>query len=312
MPYVQQSIKVMLSLFTSYSNNKNAGRAGVHVIAMGDKYEGNVYLTFDINKVSIQYYSAYLSGYSYNYSGSAIKPTVYVRNSYGVYLVKDKDYSVKYSNYIVPGTATVTITGIGNYSGALYSTYKIAINSVTNFRLTGRSENALKISWNYYAGATGYVVQRYDTTKKQFVNIKNITSERTCSYTNSGLASAYDYYYRVRPYVVYNGKYYFGTYTSYITCTTKPAKTKISLSTGKKYVKIKWNKVSRVSGYEIYMAKSGSKYTKIATVSKNSTTYTKTKLTSKKYYYVVVRSYVVKNGVKIYSSYSTAKYIKVK
>ena len=44
----------------------------------------------------------------------------------------------------------------------------------------------------------------------------------------------------------------------------------------------------------------------------NKTTYTKTGLKSKKGYYFKVKAYRVVDGKNIYSSYSIAKYIKVK
>jgi hypothetical protein len=129
---------------------------------------------------------------------------------------------------------------------------------------------------------------------------------------NTGLASATVYTYRVQPYVVYNGKYYYGEVTSSLKGATRPVATKISLSAGKKYATVKWNKVNRASGYEIYMATPGGTYKHIATKGSSVKSYKKTKLTSKKYYYFVVRPYVLENGVRIYGSYSPAKYVKVK
>ena len=86
--------------------------------------------------------------------------------------------------------------------------------------------------------------------------------------------------------VLYNGKYYYGTPSAMVVGTTKPATTKISLAAGKKYAKISWSKVTRASGYEVFMAKPGCKYSKIATVSSaSSRVIYKKNLTSKKYYY---------------------------
>lgn len=68
-----------------------------------------------------------LSGNSFEYTGSAIEPAVTVVDG-GKALVKDTDYTVKYSGDCIntnTTTATVTVTGIGNYSGDIEKTFTI-------------------------------------------------------------------------------------------------------------------------------------------------------------------------------------------
>ena len=72
---------------------------------------------------------------------------------------------------------------------------------------------------------------------------------------------------------------------------------------GKKIV-LKWDLVNTVNGYEIYCKVGNGKYKKIADTSKNSYTYKK--LSKKKICYFKVRSYVIDNGVRKYSSFSSA------
>lgn len=58
------------------------------------------------------------------YTGSAITPTVDIK--YGTRtLVKGTDYTVAYSNNTSAGTATITITGTGNYSGSRTASFRI-------------------------------------------------------------------------------------------------------------------------------------------------------------------------------------------
>lgn len=61
---------------------------------------------------------------NYGYSGKAYTPTVKVVLD-GVTLTKDTDYKVKYENNIQPGTAKITVTGIGNYTGTKIKTFGI-------------------------------------------------------------------------------------------------------------------------------------------------------------------------------------------
>lgn len=57
-------------------------------------------------------------------TGNAIEPTIEVKFD-GNVLTKDTDYTVEYSNNTTVGTATVTITGKGDYSGTKVVTFEI-------------------------------------------------------------------------------------------------------------------------------------------------------------------------------------------
>lgn len=68
------------------------------------------------------------------YTGSAIEPAVTVKDGETT-LTLGTDYDVTYSNNVNAGTATVTITGKGNYSGETAATFTIA-KSMTNEDIT--------------------------------------------------------------------------------------------------------------------------------------------------------------------------------
>lgn len=65
-----------------------------------------------------------LSSYQYTYSGTSKIPGVEVFVGM-IELTKNQDYEVKYSNNVEVGTATVTATGIGRYTGTVQTTFKI-------------------------------------------------------------------------------------------------------------------------------------------------------------------------------------------
>ena len=65
-----------------------------------------------------------------DYNGTKITPEMTVTLN-GRTLVKDTDYTVSYSENVNPGPVTVTITGIGDYTGTKTTSFKI-VNSVTN------------------------------------------------------------------------------------------------------------------------------------------------------------------------------------
>ena len=59
------------------------------------------------------------------WTGAAVKPEVTVKNKDGVKLVKGTDYTVSYSNNKNVGTATVMVTGIGDYAGSVKKNFTI-------------------------------------------------------------------------------------------------------------------------------------------------------------------------------------------
>lgn len=61
---------------------------------------------------------------SYAYTGKEIKPSPVVKSG-SITLKKGRDYTVAYSDNTYLGTATVTITGTGKYSGTIKKSFKI-------------------------------------------------------------------------------------------------------------------------------------------------------------------------------------------
>lgn len=108
----------------SYENNINAGTAKIIITGIGDHFTGSTEKTFTIN-------SAEISGCTFapiadvTYNTKAHTPEVTVAIS-GRTLEADKDYTVSYASNINAGTATVTVTGKGNFTGSANTTFTIA------------------------------------------------------------------------------------------------------------------------------------------------------------------------------------------
>ena len=107
----------------SYENNINAGTAKIIITGIGDHFTGLTEKTFTIN-------SAEISGCTFapiadvTYNTKAHTPEVTVAIS-GRTLEADKDYTVSYASNINAGTATVTVTGKGNFTGTASKTFTI-------------------------------------------------------------------------------------------------------------------------------------------------------------------------------------------
>ena len=108
----------------SYENNINAGTAKIIITGIGDHFTGSTEKTFTIN-------SAEISGCTFapiadvTYNTKAHTPEVTVAIS-GRTLEADKDYTVSYASNVNAGTATVTVTGKGNFTGLANTTFTIA------------------------------------------------------------------------------------------------------------------------------------------------------------------------------------------
>lgn len=110
----------------SYENNINVGTAKVTIRGIGN-YTGTRILEFnivqkDINLVTIQDIGDQV------HTGEEIEPSVMISDG-SAKLVEDKDYNISYSNNVDLGEATITITGIGNYTGTVTKKFNIVEES---------------------------------------------------------------------------------------------------------------------------------------------------------------------------------------
>ena len=120
-----------------YFENVNSGYGTMVIYGMGN-FCGTQRIQFRIFGKSLE--NAELSVIpDQTYTGNEIAPEITVVLN-GVTLEKDVDYTVKYENNIEKGTATVVISGIGNYSGVAKQTFNINKNSVYSFTVFSETE----------------------------------------------------------------------------------------------------------------------------------------------------------------------------
>ncbi|MCD8334330.1 MAG: S8 family serine peptidase, partial [Clostridiales bacterium] len=141
-----------------------------------DEYYGwgcvtNLAGMFDLSGLETQ---VTLSQTAYTYDGTAKEPKVTVQCG-GLVLTQGTDYTVTYSDNVAAGTATVTVTGTGDYTGTVETTFVIAVADLSACTVT--------------LSATSYT---YDgSAKKPTVTVKNgsVTlvenTDYTVAYTNN-------------------------------------------------------------------------------------------------------------------------------
>ena len=138
-----------------YEENVNAGTALMTVDAVAGKgYTGRIQIPFmivsrNISQVSIQGISS-----SYNYTGSPITPAPILKLG-DVVLTEDVDYRLSYEANQTTGTAKLKITGLGNYTGTMATTFSISKTNMdlvdidldlTNVSAGGRP--TVQVTWN--------------------------------------------------------------------------------------------------------------------------------------------------------------------
>ena len=246
-----------------------------------------------LSRISISKASVTLSTSTYAYDGKAKKPGVTVKLN-GKTLKNGTDYTVSYSNNTKVGTATVKITGKGNYTGSVSKTYSIK-NDFKKATISGISNKSY----------TGKNITQSITVKYNGKTLKNGTDYTVSYSSNKNIGTAT---------VKIAGK---GSYTGTITKTFKinPAKQEIQKLTAKsKAFFVDWAQKGSATGYEIQYA-TNSKFTsaKKVTITNNKTDKTTvSKLSGKKKYYVRVRSYTTVKGTKYYGAWSSVKNVTTK
>ena len=272
----------------AYTNNTKAGTATVTITGKGN-YGGTLKKTFTIKPRAISNTTATISKSIYLYTGSAVNPAVTVKDGTKT-LTKGTDYTVSYSNNTKVGTATVTITGKGNYTGTLKKTFAIK----KNFAKTSAALSATSYTYNGKAKTPSVTVK--DGTKTLTKG-----TDYTVSYsnnTNVGTAAA-----------TITGK---GNYSGTLKKTYKivPAIPAVpAVENSASGLKVTWKKPAGAGGYYIYRSKDGSSDTKVKTITSGATlTWNDTGATANgsKYSYKVMAYKTV--GEKTYkSAYSPAK-----
>ena len=131
--YGNATLKKNTDYTVAYSNNVNAGTGTITITGKGI-YGGSVKKTFTIKKLGISATAVSGTGNKV-YTGSVIKPVPAVKVG-GRTLKNGTDFTVSYKNNTEPGTATLKVTGKGNYSGSVSKTFKITARAINDVEVT--------------------------------------------------------------------------------------------------------------------------------------------------------------------------------
>ena len=210
------------------------------------------------------------------------------------------------TRYYFKVEARRNINGYVNYgieSSPVCKTVLVPATTISSIK--NISSTSLKISWGKVADATSYTLYKSTSKGSGFKVVKS--GLKSLTYTDTGLKYGTTYYYKIITVYSAEGlenKSAFSGVLSKKTALAAPTASASSKSLTS--IKVSWNKDPGVNGYEIYRSeKSNGSYSKIKTITKNSTVvFTNSKLKSGKTYYYKVRSFKTVNKKAVYSPFS--------
>ena len=305
-----ETLKEGTDYTVSYKNNIEVGTATAVVKGKGN-YTGTLTITFKIvkksqddgnkDKISVGKCDFIVMDNEETYDGTAHKPDVIVawlENK----LTEGTDYTLSYSNNVNAGTAKVTITGIGKYTGSVTTSFEIkpaspeiqAKNKTVDMG-SGKQDIMEKIQTDAKITCISDAPGIVEISGDKFIPKK--PGKATIIITTTG------------------EKNYFSMDLVRLTITVRPINTqKLTLkSSARGKMTVSWSTAKSVSGYEIQYSRSKNmKNAQSLTIKGKTTQVTLKNLAKKKNYYVRIRTYKTTNGKKYYSTWSTVKTVKVK
>lgn len=264
----------------------------------------------DINKCTLQ------APQRCDYTGKKVKPEVTLTYE-GKTLVSGKDYKLAYTNNKKIGTASLKISGIGNFKGERAVNFKITFG-IPAVKATS-SYSKITLKWQKIKDASGYIVYRSTSRSGKFKKVYTCKTGSKVSYSDTKAKFGKTYYYKVRAYKKVKvkvkkkvrTKQENGKCCSAVSIKKKLSTVKISSAkcASETTAKLVWKKITGAQGYEIY--KSETKNGTYAYAGKVSSggkvSYTAKKLKPGVAYYFKVKAFRKSGSKKYYGDFSAAK-----
>lgn len=254
-----------------------------------------------LNDVSAEFVSTESMTLTMNYTGMEIKPKIFVYKvlnfSSFLPLTEGKDYKITYSNHVNPGKATVTITGIGDYTGTKTMYFTIIGKTLSTPTLAGiqNSISGTTLTWKAVKGAKEYYVYRKTTG-----NWSKIAVTKNLSYLDKTVcgSNGTTYTYTVRAYDGTTLSGYNKKGISILRLDSPQLSTLVNVENG---IKISWKSVKGATGYYVYRKDAGGTWKRIASTKNTTFTDTGVKNANGKSYAYTVRAYKGKYYSDFYS-----------
>lgn len=267
--------------------------AGIFVLLVCSFFAMTVYA--DETDISTNNFSVSLSNSSYTYDTKAKEPAPAVKytdaDGNSKTLQKNVDYTVSYKNNTDAGTASVVITGVGDYTGTVTKNFKInPLNIANNKSISLELGYYQTVYSGYRKTPTPYLYLNVDGSKKLLKRDKDYTIQFKNN-VNMGKATIY----------IYGCDNFKGTISKDFKILPKKMtglKSSVKNTATNHSITLTWNKISGASGYQIYTYDYNTQtYKYLIRIAPNQSTYTVKNLNAATNYYYKIRAYktVAKN-----------------
>ena len=199
--YKERTLILDVDYTVAYYNNIYAGYDSAYVIATGiNSYEGELKGTFTILGKDLVG-EIILEKDVYSYDKTEKRPIVTFVSEEGLVLEENVDFIVEYKDNIDAGTATVVVTGIGNYVGEMEKTFTIEkayVNLMLKDKEVLYSGNEVTIDAvqieNVFDDLTDYITYKYYTDYELTIEMETLPKEIGVYYVEATLSGALNYF----------------------------------------------------------------------------------------------------------------------
>ncbi len=258
------------------------------------------HIMFEIIKIPLSLADITVADQTYTGKNLTPAPTVMISS---LTLKKGTDYTVSYKNNLNSGTATVTISGIGNYSGTKTVSFKINKASQTiTVKSTASAIVVGKTATVSITGAKGVKSYKSSDTSVAAVNASTglVTGKKAGTVTITATAAATE-------------NYKAASKTVKITVSDtlkKPGNCHFVKWNNSRYssCRIGWNKTEWAEGYETLLSWTDGTHAS-STVVKPNVLYRDCTVAVNHVSQMKVRAFYTANGKRVYSPWSNVEYI---
>lgn len=148
---------------------------------------------------------------------------------------------------------------------------RLTLENVSDFKIGGRTDSVVRLSWSKNNNATGYIIQQY--INDRWVRIAKITDRSKTAFLVKGLEASTRYAFRIQSYREISGGAVKSEYTPKLIAYTNPKPVSDFKVIGRtdKAVTLSWNRDSKATGYIIQQYKNN-KWVRIAKINNNKKT----------------------------------------
>ena len=248
--------------------------------------------------------------------GSPKTPRVTVKDAATGETVDPAFYRLSYQNNVEAGTAFVTASFLNGYAGKASRMFKIYLPA-TKWTRVENTEDGVCITWDAVEGAGGYVIYRraWNRQSSGWTSFARWNNTKGTAWVDAKVYAGTRYQYGVKAYPLDPmDNFNLGVVGPLKTTVRITTRTLESVAAGTKKMTVRWSASKNFTGYEIRYSTDISFASNVKTVRITDPKTCETVLrglTTKKTYYVQVRSYQLFEGTEYFGGWSNMKFCKI-